>query len=62
MNKFKTYLILILSIIIFSFHCGCFNKVNKHKSFINMLLEFYPGYNIEIIENDPNSLIINITK
>lgn len=63
MKNFKIYLILLFSIIIFSFYTyGCIGKINKHKTFINMLLEYYPEYNIEITQNDPNSLIINITK
>jgi len=63
MKNFKTYLILLLSIIIFNFYIyGCISKMNKHKTFINMMLHYYPDYKVEIIESTPNSLIINIIK
>ncbi len=63
-NKFYaiiiSYIIIIITLLIF--FNGCFNTVNKHKPFINMLLEYYPEQEIKIIESDPNMLIIQIIK
>lgn len=52
------YILIFLSVLIY----GCFNKINKHKPFINMLIEYYPEQEIKIIESDPNMLIIQIIK
>lgn len=62
-NKQYLCILTIISwIILILFIYGCFSKVNKHKSFINMLLEYYPNQEIKIIESDPNKLIIQIIK
>jgi len=63
-NKFYTILIIYVTIIIsfYLFFAGCFGRINKHKDFINMLLEYYPEHNIKIVKSDPNMLIIQIIK
>ena len=59
-NKYTAICIILICIIICLY--GCFKQVNKHKSFINMILEYYPEQKITIIESDPNRLIIKILK
>jgi hypothetical protein len=55
----KYFILLFFTLLTFY---GCFNNISKHRNFINMLLEYYPEHRIEIIESDPNKLIINIFK
>lgn len=67
MKKITDYIIVPFLIIIFilayviSF-CSCIKNINRNKNFVNMILKYYPEYKVEIIESDPNSLIINIKK
>jgi len=64
-NTLKEYIIpsIICSIIIISiFFYGCIKKVNTNKSIINYLLIYYPNYNISIVNDDPNIILIKIKK
>jgi len=60
---------LIVGIVVLFIFCGlylggCFHPINSNKAIINSILTAYPGYEIIVLENDPNmdSLLIKITK
>ena len=39
---------------------SCIKKITHNKDLVNMILTYYPDYKVNIIESDPNPLIINI--
>jgi len=59
-NNYITIFIILINMALYL--NGCFNQINKHENFINMMLEYYPENKIKILESDPNRLIIQILK
>jgi len=62
MNEFKYFFIVTYIIILILFGFGCIRSINKNKTLFNMLLEYYPEYNIKILNQDPNLILIQIKK
>lgn len=63
MKKVINTIILGFLIVIFvGYIYGCFGTVHKNKDLINMLLKYYPEHTVEIIESDPNEVMILIKK
>ena len=41
---------------------SCIRSINSNRDLVNLVLEYYPDYEIEILEDDPNRLLISIEK
>jgi len=63
MKKIITGIVMgFLTIIFIGYIYGCFSTIHTHRDIINVLLEYYPDYKVEITDSDPNAIMILIKK
>jgi len=58
----KTIIIIALLAFTLSCTCACIKRVNSNRTLVNTILGLYPEYRVEVLEDDPNCLLIRIEK